>query len=151
MPQSLSAVYVHVVFSTKHRAPLLTDAPLRAEMHRYLAGISNTLGCPALEVGGVADHVHLLARLGRSHSQADWVKELKRVSTTWVKTRAPALAGFAWQAGYGAFSVSASQLERVRRYVAGQEAHHQQATFQDEYRALLRAHGVDWDEQYVWD
>ena len=151
MPQSLSAVYVHLVFATKHRAPLLTDAGLRAEMHHYLAGISNGLDCPALDVGGVADHVHILARLGRTQSQADWVKELKRASTVWLKTRAPTLADFAWQVGYGAFSVSASQVGKARRYVAGQEEHHRQTTFQDEFRALLRAHDVAWDERYVWE
>ena len=151
MPQSLSAVCVHAVFSTKNRYPFLTDASLRAEMHRYLAGVSNHLDCPALEVGGVADHVHVLAYLGRSRSQADWVKELKRASTVWVRTRASDLGHFAWQAGYGAFSVSASQVAKARRYVVGQEAHHRQTTFQDELRTLLRAHGLAWDEQYLWE
>jgi len=120
-------------------------------MHRYLAGISGQLACPALEVGGVADHVHVLAYLGRSCSQADWVKELKRASTVWVKKRAAALGDFAWQAGYRAFSVSASQVSKVRQYVANQEAHHRQASFQDELRALLKAHGLEWDETYLWE
>ena len=93
MPQSLSAVCIHLVFSTKNRFPFLTDAALRTKMHHYLAGISNHLDCPALEVGGVADHVHLLAYLGRRRSQADWVKELKRASTIWAKEWVP---DFAW-------------------------------------------------------
>ncbi len=151
MSQSLSAVCVHLVFSTKHRFPFLADATVRAEMHRYLAGVSNHLACPALAVGGVADHVHLLAYLGRSRSQAEWVKELKRASAVWFKTRVPTGAAFAWQAGYGAFSVSASQLVKARQYVAGQEAHHRQTTFQDELRALLQAHGLAWDEHYLWE
>ena len=151
MSQSLAAVYIHLVFATKNRFPFLTDGPLRAEMHRYLAGTSNGLDCPALAVGGVADHVHLLARLGRGCRLADWVKELKRASTVWLHGRALELNDFSWQAGYGAFSVSASQLDKARQYVAGQEVHHRQTTFQEEFRALLRAHAVEWDERYAWD
>ena len=149
MPQSLAAVYIHLVFATKNRYPFLTDAPLRADLHGYLAGTSTGLDCPALEIGGVADHVHLLARLGRGRTLADWVKELKRASTVWLHGRG--LSDFSWQAGYGAFSVSASQLDKARHYIAGQEAHHRQTTFQDEFRALLRVHEVEWDERYVWD
>lgn len=151
MPESLSAVYVHLVFSTKHRHPFLADGGLRDEMHRYLAEISARLQSPALEVGGVADHVHLLARLGRTMAPADWVKELKRASSVWAKTRVPAWQLFAWQAGYGVFSVSQSQLERVRHYILTQEIHHAKTVFQDEFRALLHAHEVAWNEQYVWD
>jgi len=150
MPQSLSAVCLHLVFSTKNRVPFLADASLRAETHRYLAGVSNRLDCRTLEVGGVADHVHVLAYLGRSCSQADWVKELKRASTGWLKARDPQLADFAWQAGYGVFSVSASQVTKARQYVARQEAHHRKVSFQDELRALLQAHALAWDEQYLW-
>ena len=151
MPQSLSAVCVHAVFSTKNRLPLLHDAAVRTEMHRYLAGISNRLDCPALEVGGVADHVHVLAYLGRSISQADWVKELKRASAIWLKKFAPQVEHFAWQAGYGLFSVSASQTAKARQYIANQEAHHQKVGFQDELRTLLQVHGLEWSEEYLWE
>ena len=151
MPQSLSAVYLHLVFSTKDRRPFLQDAALRMEMHAYLAATSAQLNCPAIIVGGVEDHVHLLARLGRTITQAEWVKELKRVSSTWVKTRDMRQNEFAWQAGYGVFSVSTSNVEATREYVATQEERHRQWTFQDEFRSLMRKHGIEWDERHVWD
>jgi len=151
MAQSLSAVYLHLVFSTKNRYPFLRDAVIRNEMHAYLGGITKTLGCPPLIVGGVEDHVHLLCRMARGITQSDWVKEIKRVSSIWIKHRDPASAGFAWQAGYGVFSVSAWMLERTREYIVNQEPHHHQQTFQDEYRALLGKHGIEWDEHFVWD
>ncbi len=150
MPQSLSAVYLHLVFSTKDRQPFLADVGLRAEVHAYPHGTSRQLDCPALIIGGVEDHVHLLARQSRTLSQSDWVKELKRVSSIWIKERELALADFAWQAGYGVFSVSTSNLEAVEHYIATQEEHHKKVTFQDEFRAFLRRHGVEWDERYVW-
>ena len=150
MPQSLSAVYIHLVFSTKHRQPFLRDKGLRQNLHSFLGGTSKTLDCPPLLVGGVEDHVHMLARFGRTISQAEWVKELKRVSNMWVKEQ-KGPANFEWQGGYAAFSVSQSNLEQVRRYIANQETHHQKVSFQDELRALFTKHEIDWDERYVWD
>jgi putative transposase len=149
MPQSLSNVLVHLVFSTKERRPFLRDAKTRQAMHRYLAGISERLGCPPIRVGGTADHVHLLGRHARTVTLADWVKELKRVSSLWAKSQS--LSGFRWQAGYGAFSVSQSQSAEVERYVAEQAEHHRKSDFQQEFRRLLELHGVEWDERYVWD
>ena len=151
MPQSLSVVHIHLVFSTKHRAPFLRDHDLRAEMHAYLGGVSSRLACPPAIVGGTEDHVHMLCRLGRTISQADWVKEVKRVSSIWVKERDPRLREFAWQSGYGAFSVSASDVARVHAYIARQEEHHRKRSFQGEYRVLLQKYGLEWDERYVWD
>ncbi|MCW1917040.1 IS200/IS605 family transposase [Luteolibacter sp. GHJ8] len=151
MPQSFSAVYLHVVFSTKSRAPYLADKELRTHLHRYLAGISQNLDCPTLLIGGVEDHVHLLARHSRTISQSDWIKELKRASSLWIKTDHPALRDFAWQSGYGVFSVSISQLDKVQAYIANQEEHHRKQSFQDEFRAMLKKHHIDWDEKYVWD
>lgn len=151
MPQSLSSVHLHLVFSTKNREPFFSDCDLRAEAHAYLGGISKSLDCPPLIVGGVEDHVHVLARQSRTISQAEWVKELKRVSSIWLKKCDPAFEKFAWQAGYGIFSVSASQLESVHRYIVNQEEHHRKVTFKDEYRAFLRRHEIEWDEDYVWD
>ena len=151
MPQSLSVVYLHLVFSTKERRPWLRDPILRAEMHAWLSGISHQLGCPAVLVGGVEDHVHILARQGRTISQADWVKELKRISSLWIKERDVGAKDFAWQGGYGVFAVCASHQEAVRDYIARQEEHHGTRTFQDEFRTLLEAHGETWDERYVWD
>ena len=151
MPQSLSSVYLHLVFSTKQRRPFLQETNLRAETHAFLGGVSKELGCQPVLVGGVEDHIHLLARQSRTLSQADWVKELKRASSLWLKERDRSLHDFAWQAGYGVFSVSVSNVEAVRDYIARQEEHHRKSGFQDEFRAMLRKHGVAWDERHVWD
>jgi len=151
MPQSLSAVYIHLVFSTKDRRLLLRDKPTRDALHSYLGGVSKQLDCPPLLVGGVEDHVHLLARFGRTITQAEWVKELKRVSNLWLKERGRDYADFEWQGGYADFSVSQSNLEPVKQYITGQEEHHRKIDFQDELRALLRKHEIEWDEKYVWD
>jgi REP element-mobilizing transposase RayT len=151
MPQSLSSVHVHFVFSTKGREPFLKDADIRKEMHAYLGGVSKKLDCFPVIVGGTEDHVHLLCRLARTITQADWVKEIKRVSSVWIKQREPLLTAFAWQGGYGAFSVSASAIDKIREYIAVQQEHHKKQSFEDEYRAFLRKHGVEWDERFVWE
>jgi REP element-mobilizing transposase RayT len=148
MPQSFSAVYIHLVFSTKERRPFLRDSATREALHAYMGGISSTLDCPPIIIGGIEDHVHVLARFGRTITQADWVKELKRISNLWLKEKKNSIE---WQGGYAAFSVSPSNLERARKYIANQEAHHRKVNFQDELRSLLRKHGVEWDERYVWD
>ena len=102
-------------------------------------------------MGGVEDHVHILARFGRTITQADWVKELKRVSNEWIKEQGRDYADFQWQGGYSDFSVSQSNVDRVVKYIADQEEHHRKLTFQDELRTLLRKHEIEWDERYVWD
>ncbi|MBI3410755.1 MAG: IS200/IS605 family transposase [Planctomycetes bacterium] len=151
MPQSLAQIYVHIVFSTKERRPFLQDQSLREEAHKYLGAMCNNLDCPVLRVGGVADHVHVLCRLGRTITLADLVRELKRESSKWLKTKAPTLDDFHWQNGYGAFSVSPAHVEAVRQYIANQEEHHRATSFQDEFRRLLKKYGLEWDERYVWD
>ena len=123
----------------------------RGALHSYLGSVSKNLECPPILVGGVEDHVHLLCRFGRTIAQAEWVKELKRVSNLWLQEQGPDYADFHWQNGYADFSVSQSNLEEVKRYIAGQEAHHRKLSFQDELRALLRRHEIEWDERYVWD
>ncbi len=150
MPQSLSAVYIHLVFSTKHRQPFLRDRDMRATLHSQIGGISKTLGCAPILMGGVEDHVHLLARLGRTITQSEWIKELKRVSNLWLK-KEYALSDFEWQGGYADFSVSESNLDQVKAYIASQEEHHRKIGFQDELRALLLRHRIEWDERYIWD
>jgi len=151
MPQSLSAVYLHLVFSTVDRRPFLVDPDVRAKMHAYLAGITRRLDCPALLIGGVSDHVHILVRHGRTISQADLIKETKRASSIWVKDQGPGLSNFGWQSGYGVFSVDAADLDAIRTYIENQEAHHRVVTFKDEFLELLRLHNLEWDERYVWD
>jgi REP element-mobilizing transposase RayT len=151
MPQSLSAVHIHLVFSTKERRPFLRDKTTRDALHAYLGGVSRQLDCAPIRIGGAENHVHVLARLGRTITQADWVKELKRVSNLWLKEQERDYADFQWQGGYAVFSVSQSNLEQVKEYIARQEEHHRSTTYQDEFRALLRKHNVEFDERYVWD
>ena len=151
MPQSLSAVYIHLVFSTKDRTAFLRDKTIRDECHAYLGGISNTLDCPPIQVGGTEDHVHVLARFARTITQANWVKELKRNATLWLKTKGPAYSNFEWQNGYADFSASQSNLEIVTQYIKDQEKHHAKASFQDELRVLLKKHNLEFDEKYLWD
>jgi REP element-mobilizing transposase RayT len=151
MPQSLAKALIHTVFSTKERRPFLRDAALRTELHKYLGGILNHLQCQSIIVGGVEDHVHLLAALSRTCTMADMVKELKRGSSLWIKERAADMQEFAWQNGYGIFSIGFSQIDEVRRYIAQQEQHHQKCSFQDEFRLMLKRYEIDFDERYVWD
>jgi putative transposase len=151
MSQSLAAVYLDVVFSTRHREALLTDNILRAETHAYLGAVSRELDCPPEIIGGTSDHAHALVRFGRTITIADYVKEAKRVTTSWLRTRAPELHDFHWQSGYGAFSVSSSNLPKLVEYIRNQEEHHRKRSFQDEFRALLKNHRIEFDERYIWD
>lgn len=150
MPQSLSYLLTHIVFSTKDRAPLL-DATVRPALHAYLATVARNVDCECFRVGGVADHVHLAVRLSRTISMAQLIEELKTSSSKWLKTQSSELAAFAWQRGYGAFSVGPSDLHSLLHYIDNQEEHHRTRTFQDEYRAFVTKYGIGYDERYVWD
>lgn len=151
MSQSLVQVYLHVVYSTKHRQPLLADKSLRDEMHKYLGGTCRELGCPPIRVGGVEDHVHILCRFGKSLTIPKFLAELKRESSKWIKVRDSRQSGFHWQDGYGAFSVSPSHVDALDEYIQHQEDHHRRETFQDELRRLLIKYGIVFDERYLWD
>jgi putative transposase len=150
VPQSLSVVLLHIIFSTKNRLPWL-DHDVRPRMHAYLAAICRDLGAEFVHAGGMADHVHIVTTLPRTVSQAEMIEHIKKTSSKWIKALDHRFRGFFWQRGYGAFSVSPSQLNAVLKYLDGQEEHHRTRTFQEEYRELLRKHGVDFDEHYVWD
>ena len=154
--QSLGQIYIHVIFSTKDRVRILAYPDLRENLNAYSAGVLNKLDCHAIVVGSVADHMHILFRLSRTASVSDVVGTVKKRSSAWIKeqkrdTKDPYLVKFSWQAGYGAFSVSASKLEAVRTYIENQEEHHHRRGFQEEYRLFLKRHGVAFDERYVWD
>jgi REP element-mobilizing transposase RayT len=124
MPQSLTQIYLHGVFSTKNRTPFLKDQTLRASLHAYMAGICKNLESPALIIGGAHDHVHLLTRHSKNLAVALFIREIKRSSSKWVKQEKPELADFHWQAGYDAFSVSPSHVEALTVYYAGNEVAH---------------------------
>jgi putative transposase len=141
---------VHLIFSTKNREPVLIPE-IRTELQSYLAGVLREEGCPTLQVGGVADHVHLLFGLSRTRTVAQVVEQVKTSSSKWIKPRSAAFAEFHWQAGYGAFSVSQSNAGAVAQYIRSQEEHHRKVTFQEEYRRFLKRYQVEYDERYVWD
>jgi putative transposase len=151
MSQSLAKVLIHTVFSTKDRQPYFGDIALREELHRYLGGILSKLNCQPIIGGGVADHVHLLSVLSRTCEIAEMVKEIKRGSSLWLKTKDATLSDFSWQNGYGVFSIGFSQIPAVRDYIATQEEHHRRMSFQDEFRQLLTKYEIEFDERYVWD
>jgi putative transposase len=149
MSQSLAQIYVHLVFSTKDRLPCITGE-IQERLHAYLAGTLNAIDCPALIVGGMPDHVHVLFRLSRTVLLSDAVKAVKVESSKWMK-EVGGVPTFAWQGGYGAFSVSASLVETVRQYILNQAVHHKSQTFKDEFRKLLERHQISYNETYVWD
>jgi putative transposase len=151
MPQSLAKILVHTVFSTKERRPFLRNGNLRNELHAYLGGILKQHDCQPLVIGGVADHVHILSTLSRTCEAASMVKEIKRGSSLWIKEQEAALGDFAWQNGYGIFSIGASQVPTVKQYILNQEEHHRRTSYQDEFRKLLTLYGIEFDERYVWD
>jgi REP element-mobilizing transposase RayT len=150
MPQSLSSILVHLVFSTKNREPFIRPA-IEPELHPYLASIFRALKSPSLAIDGTADHIHMLFSLGRVITIADLVEELKTESSKWIKTKGREFKNFHWQAGYGAFSIGQSNVEALKRYIRGQKKHHRRVTFEDEYRQFLKRYQVEYDERYVWD
>ena len=129
MPQSLANVLLHIVFSTKDRRPFLQSEKVRGELNAYLVGTLQNIGCPSLIVRTVDDHVHCLCQLSRTKTIADLVQEMKVESSSWAKKQGPALRDFSWQSGYGAFSVSQSNVEQVKAYIANQEEHHRRMSF----------------------
>src|SRR5256885_161101 len=144
---SYTNLLYHIVFATKERAPLITDE-LRADFHAYLGGTMRGLEGIALEVGGVEDHVHILAKIKPTIAVAEFIKQLKADSSGWANKKSR--GRFAWQTRYGAFSVSESQVEKVRAYVRNQAEHHRRVSFAEEFKALLKAHHVEFDERYLW-
>lgn len=147
MAHTYTEILIHAVFSTSGRAALLTES-MRPEMHAYLGGILREVGAVPIIVGGTADHVHFLARVPADLSVSDCLRVAKTNSSRWAreKWRRP----FAWQCGYGAFSVSESKRAAVIRYIQDQEKHHRRISFQEEFLELLKNHGVEFDERYIW-
>jgi REP element-mobilizing transposase RayT len=148
MPQSLSFLLIHVVFSTKERRPFLNET-IRGRLHAYLATAVRNAGCECYRVGGVADHVHLAICLSRTSDVAGLVETLKSSSSKWLK--AQSITKFSWQRGYGAFSVGPGDREALLEYIDAQPEHHKRVSFQDEFRMFLTKYGIAFDEQYVWD
>ena len=148
MPSTHYSLHCHLVFSTKLRQPLI-DQSWRNRLFGYLGGTISGLGATPLSIGGTADHVHLLVGLQASHRISDILRELKHESSLWVHKEI-GVADFTWQKGYGAFSVSKSQIEVVRNYIVRQQEHHQKKSFEQEYLELLKRNEIDYDERYLW-
>lgn len=163
MGQSLVKNYIHIVFSTKYREPLIHPS-LESELHSYmcwsfasltariciLTGICNKLECQPVIVGGYTDHIHILCMLSKKIALMELVEKIKSHSSKWIKTKDKSLENFYWQNGYGAFSVNQGGLDRVKDYIKKQHEHHSIKSFQDEYIGLLYKHSVAFDERYVW-
>ena len=148
MPSTFLSLNYHIIFSTKDREPIIPP-PWRDELHAYLGGILRDLGGVAQQVGGTADHVHVLAGLKATHCLADVLRDVKSGSSRWIHDE-KRIRSFGWQEGYGAVTVSPSDLARVRRYIARQEEHHRKRTFQEEFREFLDKCGIAYDERYLW-
>jgi len=148
MPSTHLSLHYHLTFSTKNRVPLIA-AEWRPRLHAYLGGCVRTLGGIPETVGGVEDHVHLLIGLKATHRLADVLRDIKQQSSEWVHEDIHEKR-FAWQEGYGAFTVSVSHVPRLKEYIAGQEEHHKKVSFQDEYVRLLEKHGIDFKKEYLW-
>lgn len=150
MPQSLSKVYVHITFSTKHREDLI-DVEIQEQLFEYLGGTCKGLECNPVKIGGHTDHIHILCLLSRKISQATLLESLKKDSSKWIKTISNKYQHFYWQRGYGIFSVNYMKIDTVIHYIKHQKEHHQQNSFRNEYRALLEQNSIQYDESYVWD
>jgi REP element-mobilizing transposase RayT len=147
MSHTSGNILLHFIFSTQGRRPLI-KSDLRDDLFAYLGGIIREMRGSALIVNGTADHVHLLVRVRPAQSAAEVVRVVKANSSKWVHARCP---DFAWQTGYGVFSVSESSVAMVKKYIAGQEEHHRKQSFQQEFFAFLKKNNVVYDERYLWD
>jgi len=150
MPQSLSKVGLHLIFSTKNRQPII-DHEVDQQMEKYISAILKSLGCPVATIKCMPDHVHILLILSRSVTIAKVVEEVKKRSSKWIKTKDMRFESFSWQRGYGIFAVSESNIQTVREYINNQEERHKQISFQEEFIRFLKKHNLDYDERYVFD
>jgi putative transposase len=147
MPNTFTSLRYHIIFATKNREPLLVP-PLLERMHAYLGGCIRTIGGVPLEIGGISDHVHLLAGLKPTHCVSDVLCTIKKASSDWARHEM-GFAKFRWQDGYSAFTVGRKGVDELRRYIATQAEHHRTRTFEEEYRQILKAHGIEFDERYL--
>jgi len=150
MGQSLVKNYIHLVFSTKYRQPLITEE-IENELYAYLAGTCKNLECSPIKVGGYKDHIHILCLLSKKIALMKLLEEVKGHSSKWIKTKGKEFENFYWQDGYGAFSVNPAEVDVVINYIANQKQHHEKKNFQDEFRGFLKKYQVDYDERYVWE
>lgn len=150
MPQSLSKILLHLIFSTKNREALIPDG-IEQELHAYLAAACRARGSQAYRVGGTANHIHVACTLPRTVMVSKLMEEIKKSSSKWIKEKDQRCVGFSWQAGYGAFSLGQSQLDALVRYIDHQKEHHRKLNFQEEYLDFLKKYKIEYDERYIWE
>ena len=149
MAQSLSKIYVHIVFHTKYSQPLIRPE-IEPELFAYMGRVIKTNDSIPIKINGVENHVHILAILSKNVALSKFLEEIKRNSSRWIKTKGEEYKDFKWQGGYGAFSVNERRVEHVKRYIENQKEHHKRVSFKEEYIKLLDEHGVEYDERYLW-
>jgi putative transposase len=150
MPSTYANLLYHIVFSTKQRIPFITDH-FQEELYKYVGGIIRAEGGVQLEIGGMNDHLHILAKIKPAISVSEMLAKIKANSSKWANDHTMRMRKFGWQEGYAAFTVSESQAPAVREYIRNQEEHHRIQTYQEEFVALLERHGIEYDPQYLWD
>jgi putative transposase len=150
MGHSYTNLLYHMVFSTKDRQPWL-DTDTSTRLYNYLGGAIRSEGGTSLGINGCADHIHILAKLRQDKALSDVLRSIKANSSGWIHREFPKLRAFGWQKGYGAFTVSQSQVKKVQRYIANQQVHHRRMSFKEEFIALLEANEIEYDEKYLWD
>ena len=148
MANTFTQLAYHIVFSTKNRQPLIRES-LQEELYEYIGGIVRKIDGKQLQVGGMPDHIHIIMLLKPTHMLADVVKTIKAKSSKWINQQVATKSKFAWQTGYGAFTVSASQLPVAIKYVQNQAEHHKTTTYKEEFEALLNKHGIEFDDKYL--
>jgi putative transposase len=150
MSQSLTQLYLHIVFSTKYHVPFISPS-IRNELYSYIGGVLNNIECHPINIGGTDDHIHILCRMSKKVTPIKLLEEIKKSSSRWIKTKGEEFLKFHWQDGYGAFTVSPSGVDNIKLYIEKQEEHHSKRKFKDEYIELLKTNYVDYDERYLWD
>jgi REP element-mobilizing transposase RayT len=150
VPSTYTNLLYHIVFSTKDRIPLINEE-FQEELYRYIGGIIRAEGGIQLEIGGVSDHVHMLTKIKPAIAVSEMLAKIKANSSKWLNDHKMKMRKFGWQEGYGAFTVSESQVPTVREYIRNQEEHHRKQTYQEEFVALLERHGIEYDPRYLWD
>jgi len=150
MSQSLAQIYIHIVFSTKYRKPLI-QTEIEEELYAYIGGIIKTLKGNSIKINGVSNHIHILTTLPKTVTLSKYLEEIKRSSSKWIKTKGADYKNFSWQRGYGAFSVSSYKVDVVKNYIAKQKEHHKSQDFKEEFIEFLDEYKIEYDDRYLWD
>ena len=149
MSQSLSKLYIHLIFHTKNNESFI-DTDIESELYAYLGGLLKDLKCVPIKINGIEDHIHILCIMSKNISLADLTEDIKRNSSRWIKTKGDKYKNFAWQGGYGGFSVSQSKADVVKHYIENQKEHHKALSFKEEYIRFLKEYDIDFNEDYLW-